>query len=59
MKPNMSMGRHSGASGYKISLYSHLKPEKTIYSQGPWDLEQLFKVFKGTLGSSLKPPRME
>ena len=52
-------GQAFGASGYKISLYSHLKPEKTIYSQGPWDLEQLFKVFKGTLGSSLKPPRME
>jgi len=51
-------GQAFGASGYRISLYTHLVPEKTIYSQGPWDLDHLFKVFKGTLGSNLKPPRM-
>ncbi len=51
-------GQAFGASGYKIALYTHLVPEKTIYSQGPWDLDHLFRIFKGTLGSNLKPPRM-
>jgi len=51
-------GQCFGASGYRISLYTHLVPEKTIYSQGPWDLDHLFKVFNSTLGADLKPPRM-
>lgn len=51
-------GQAFGASGYRIALYTHLEPEKTIYSPGPWDLDHLFKVFKGSLGSHLKPPRM-
>ena len=51
-------GQAFGASGYRISLYTHLEPEKTIYSPGPWDLDHLFKIFKGSLGSHLKPPRM-
>ena len=51
-------GQAFGASGYRIAVYTHLEPEKTIYSPGPWDLDHLFKVFKGTLGAHLKPPRM-
>jgi NAD(P)-dependent dehydrogenase (short-subunit alcohol dehydrogenase family) len=51
-------GQVFGASGYRIALYTHLVPEKVIYSQGPWDLDHLFKVFKSTLGSDLSPPRM-
>jgi NAD(P)-dependent dehydrogenase (short-subunit alcohol dehydrogenase family) len=51
-------GQVFGASGYRISLYTHLVPEKVIYSQGPWDLDYLFKVFNNTLGADLKPPRM-
>jgi NAD(P)-dependent dehydrogenase (short-subunit alcohol dehydrogenase family) len=51
-------GQVFGASGYRIALYTHLVPEKVIYSQGPWDLDHLFKVFNSTLGSDLKPPRM-
>ena len=51
-------GQAFGASGYRIALYTHIEPEKTIYSPGPWDLDHLFKVFKSTLGSHLKPPRM-
>jgi NAD(P)-dependent dehydrogenase (short-subunit alcohol dehydrogenase family) len=51
-------GQVFGASGYRISLYTHLVPEKVIYSQGPWDLDHLFKVFNSTLGADLKPPRM-
>lgn len=51
-------GQAFGASGYRIAIYTHIEPEKTIYSPGPWDLDHLFKVFKSTLGSNLKPPRM-
>jgi len=51
-------GQVFGASGYRISLYTHMVPEKVIYSQGPWDLDHLFKVFDNTLGSHLTPPRM-
>ena len=51
-------GQVFGASGYKIALYTHLVPEKIIYSQGSWDLDHLFKVFNSTLGADLKPPRM-
>ncbi|HKA54477.1 MAG TPA: SDR family oxidoreductase [Candidatus Binatia bacterium] len=51
-------GQCFGASGYRISLYTHMVPEKVIYSQGPWDLDHLFKVFGSTLGADLKPPRM-
>jgi NAD(P)-dependent dehydrogenase (short-subunit alcohol dehydrogenase family) len=51
-------GQVFGASGYRIALYTHIVPEKVIYSQGPWDLDHLFKVFDSTLGSHLQPPRM-
>ena len=51
-------GQVFGASGYRIALYTHLVPEKVIYSQGPWDLDHLFKVFNSTLGADLQPPRM-
>jgi NAD(P)-dependent dehydrogenase (short-subunit alcohol dehydrogenase family) len=51
-------GQVFGASGYRIALYTHLVPEKVIYSQGPWDLDHLFKVFNSTLGADLVPPRM-
>jgi NAD(P)-dependent dehydrogenase (short-subunit alcohol dehydrogenase family) len=51
-------GQCFGASGYRISLYTHMVPEKVIYSEGPWDLDHLFKVFNSTLGADLKPPRM-
>ncbi len=51
-------GQVFGAMGYRIALYTHIVPEKVIYSQGPWDLDHLFKVFDNTLGSHLTPPRM-
>ncbi len=51
-------GQVFGASGYRISLYSHMEPIKFLFSPGPWDLDFLFKVFNSTLGSNLKPPRM-
>lgn len=51
-------GQTFGASGYRISRFTHLEADKVIYSNGPWDIEQLFKVFKQTLGVGMKPPRM-
>jgi NAD(P)-dependent dehydrogenase (short-subunit alcohol dehydrogenase family) len=51
-------GQTFGASGYRISRFTHLEADKIIYSDGPWDIEHLFKVFKQTLGTGMKPPRM-
>lgn len=49
-------GQVFGAGGHKISLYSHLGTEKTIRSDGPWDLDRLFDTFNSTLGADLKLP---
>lgn len=51
-------GQVFGASGYRVTLYTHMDAEKTIYNQGPWDLDQLFKTFNSTLGVDLKPPKL-
>ena len=51
-------GQCFGASGYRISRYTHMKPDRVLMSPGPWDIDHLFKVFKGTLGAGLEPPRM-
>ena len=47
-----------GASGYRISRYTHMKPERVLMNPGPWDIDHLFKVFKSTLGAGLEPARM-
>lgn len=51
-------GQCFGASGYRISRYTHMKPDRVLMSQGPWDIDQLFKIFKSTLGTGLEPARM-
>jgi enoyl-[acyl-carrier-protein] reductase (NADH) len=51
-------GQCFGASGYRITRYTHLEPDRVIFNNGPWDIDHLFKVFKQTLGSGLKAPRM-
>ncbi len=51
-------GQCFGASGYKISRYTHMKPDRVLMNQGPWDIDQLFKIFKATLGVGLEPARM-
>ena len=38
-------GRTFAASGYHIGLYSEPQVEKHIYSDGPWNLDQLFEIF--------------
>jgi NAD(P)-dependent dehydrogenase (short-subunit alcohol dehydrogenase family) len=51
-------GQCFGASGYKISRYTHMKPDRVVMNQGPWDIDQVFKIFKTTLGVGLEPSRM-
>ncbi|HYA36088.1 MAG TPA: SDR family NAD(P)-dependent oxidoreductase [Candidatus Binataceae bacterium] len=51
-------GQCFGASGYRISRYTHLVPDKTIYNNGPWTVEKVAEIFKNTLGQDLIPPRM-
>src|SRR5580693_8654571 len=46
-------GQCFGASGYRITRYTHMKPDRVIINNGPWDIDQLFKIFKQTLGSGL------
>jgi len=51
-------GQCFGASGYRITRYTHMAPDRVLMNQGPWDIDHLFKVFKATLGVGLEPPRM-
>ena len=51
-------GQCFGASGYRLTRFSHIEPERILYSNGPWDIDHLFKIFKSTLGSGMQPPRM-
>jgi len=51
-------GQVFGAAGYRITRYSHIVPERVLMSDKPWQIDQLFEVFKNTLGVDLIPPRM-
>jgi len=51
-------GQCFGASGYRITRYTHIEPDRILYSNGPWDIDHLFKIFKSTLGTGMQPPRM-
>jgi len=51
-------GQCFGASGYRITRYTHIEPDRILSSNGPWDIDQLFKIFKSTLGTGMQPPRM-
>jgi NAD(P)-dependent dehydrogenase (short-subunit alcohol dehydrogenase family) len=51
-------GQCFGASGYRITRYTHMRPERMLINNGPWDVEDVFKLFKQTLGVGLEPPRM-
>ena len=56
-------GRIFGAYGYKYILWSEPVHERTLESDGPWDLDRLFEDFPKTLGEGLTladlPHRME
>src|ERR1700689_171959 len=47
-------GQCFGASGYRITRYTHIKTERVIFSDGPWDIDKLFEIFKSTLGQGLE-----
>jgi NAD(P)-dependent dehydrogenase (short-subunit alcohol dehydrogenase family) len=47
-------GQCFGASGYRISRYTHMKAERIVYSDGPWNIDRLFEVFKSTLGQGME-----
>jgi NAD(P)-dependent dehydrogenase (short-subunit alcohol dehydrogenase family) len=51
-------GQCFGASGFRITRYTHMKPDRVLINNGPWDVEEVFKLFKQTLGVGLEPPRM-
>jgi len=51
-------GQCFGASGYRITRYTHMRPERVLINNGPWDVEDVFKLFKQTLGVGLEPPRL-
>src|SRR6202158_5227903 len=51
-------GQCFGASGYRISRYTHMKMDRAIFSDGPWDVDKLFDVFKSTLGQGLEAVNM-
>jgi NAD(P)-dependent dehydrogenase (short-subunit alcohol dehydrogenase family) len=51
-------GQVFGSEGYSVIRYQHMCPEKTVYNQGPWELDQFFKVMKRTLARDLKKPSM-
>jgi len=51
-------GQCFGAAGYRITRYTHIEADRILYSNGPWDIDHLFKIFKSTLGVGMHPPRM-
>jgi NAD(P)-dependent dehydrogenase (short-subunit alcohol dehydrogenase family) len=51
-------GQCFGASGYRITRYTHMKADRAIFSDGPWDIDRLFEIFKSTLGQGLEAVNM-
>ena len=51
-------GQCFGAVGYRITRYSHIKADRILINNGPWNIDDLFKTFRQTLGAGLEPARM-
>jgi NAD(P)-dependent dehydrogenase (short-subunit alcohol dehydrogenase family) len=51
-------GQCFGASGYRITRYTHIVPDRLVAKDGPWTVEKLAEEFKRSLGTDLIPPRM-
>ena len=51
-------GQCFGASGYRITRYTHIVPDRIVSKDGPWTVEKLADEFKRNLGTDLVPPRM-
>lgn len=45
------------AEGFHIGLYSKSEQVRHIYNDGPWDLDQVFKIFPETIGKDLQLPK--
>jgi NAD(P)-dependent dehydrogenase (short-subunit alcohol dehydrogenase family) len=51
-------GQCFGASGYRITRYTHIVPDRVVANSGPWTVERIAEEFKRILGTDLQPPRM-
>src|SRR5271156_1637282 len=51
-------GQCFGASGFRIMRYRHIAPDKVLYNNGPWNVDELFERLKNTLLVDLSQPRM-
>ncbi len=51
-------GQCFGASGYRITRYTHIVADRIVSNAGPWTVERVAEEFKRTLGTDLTPPRM-
>ena len=51
-------GQCFGASGYRVTRYTHIVPELIVANSGPWTVERVAEEFKRILGVGLQPPRM-
>ena len=49
-------GRVIVSEGFHVALYSQSEQVRHIYSDEPWDLDHLFKVFPETIGKGLTLP---
>ena len=49
-------GRVVGASGFQVTLYSDIVPERQMFSDGRWDLGRLFDRAGSSLFAGLEPP---
>jgi len=51
-------GQVFGSEGYSVTRYQHMCPERTVFNNGRWDLDQFFQVMTRTLARGLRKPRM-
>ncbi|MGO9062177.1 MAG: SDR family NAD(P)-dependent oxidoreductase [Candidatus Binataceae bacterium] len=51
-------GQVFGSEGHSVTRYRHMEPEKTVYNNGPWNMDQFFKVMKKTLARDTQKPQM-
>jgi NAD(P)-dependent dehydrogenase (short-subunit alcohol dehydrogenase family) len=51
-------GQIFGSEGYRLLRYRHIFWDKVVYNNGPWDIDELFKVMRRTLTRDLEKPRI-
>ncbi len=51
-------GQIFGSEGYRLLRYRHIFWDKIVYNNGPWDIDELFKVMRRTLARDLEKPRI-